>query len=391
MVLNTIRKCGPIARYEVAKTTGLAAPTVTVIVNDLIEAGFVHEIGRGESSGGRRPVMLELNPCARYILAVRIQHGDIIAALLDLASNIIESRNQKINTTCPYEVVSAIVALFDEMSAHSQIDKDKVLRCAVASPGLINSLKGSVEHSSNLKWGSVNLSEMLSIRLNGMPVHVENISNTAALGEKMYGKGYGCSNLIYLNLSVGIGAGIIIDEQLFVGAKGYAGEIGGASIRPKLSDSGTGVSLRYETFEERCGLLNILRRIAEVVPENIFKKLKLDKKQIGIEDLFTSPLIEVPQVKRILLEASSIIGMKIAELISLFNTDMVILGGEWTKAGGILLDTVAQVVKENTFKEMGESVKIMTSSMQDDPPLMGAYALVLEELFDSEEWTRNQD
>jgi predicted NBD/HSP70 family sugar kinase len=388
-VLNTIRNASPIARYEVAKATNLTPPTVTVIVNDLIEKGLVREIGRGESSGGRRPVMLELNNCARYILAVRIQHGEMIVALLDLASNIVENQYQKLDTSRPETVVSAIVGSFNSIITDCQINKDKVLWCAVASPGLINSLKGTVEHSSNLKWGCVDLGEMISERLNGIPVHVENISNAAALGEKMYGKGYGCSNLIYLNLSVGIGAGIIINDQLFIGAKGYAGEIGKVGIRPRAGSVNRDVS-QYESFEEICGVLNIFKKIKEDVPQEIFEDLKLSKDQIRMEEIFLPPLINVPEIKQILLEASVIIGMKIAELISLFNTDVIILGGEWIKAEGLLLDNVIKAVKENTFKEMGESIKIVTSSMQEDPPLMGVYALVLEKLFSFEEWTRSE-
>lgn len=389
LVLNTIRKNGPIARYEVAKFTSLTPPTVTVIVNDLIEKGIVQEIGRGESNGGRRPVMLKLNNYARYILAVRIQHGEIIVALLDLESNIIESISRKFDTNNPTEVVSVIVASFNLIITNSKINKDKVLWCAVASPGLINSFKGSIEHSSNLKWGKVNLSEILSQALGGIPVHIENISNAAALGEKMYGKGYGCSNLIYLNLSVGIGAGIIINDQLFTGAQGYAGEIGKIGVRTKTVPDKER-PLQYESFEEVCGVLNIFKRIKEEVPEEIFERHKIAKHQITIDKIFLPPLVEIPEIKQILLEAAYIIGSKIAELISLFNTEMIILGGEWTKAESLLLDTVSRVVRENTFREMGESIKIVISSMEEDPPLMGVYALVLEKLFSSEEWTHSQ-
>ena len=100
-VLNTIRKRGLIARNEVAKVTSLTPSTVTVIVSDLIEKGVIKEVGSGESSGGRKPVLLELEPRAGFIFAIRLQHGEIVAALLDIGGNILESRSFQLDTSLP--------------------------------------------------------------------------------------------------------------------------------------------------------------------------------------------------------------------------------------------------------------------------------------------------
>ncbi|HYH04608.1 MAG TPA: winged helix-turn-helix domain-containing protein, partial [Bacillota bacterium] len=149
-VLNTVRKNGPVARYEVAKLTGLTPPAVTVIVNELMKAGVIQETGIGESSGGRRPVMLELNPRFSYILAVRLQKGMAITALLDLNGTILESRQQRLDTSHPAEVVSIIVVSLNLILSSCGISLEKVLWCGVASPGLVNSFQGVVERSSHL-------------------------------------------------------------------------------------------------------------------------------------------------------------------------------------------------------------------------------------------------
>jgi predicted NBD/HSP70 family sugar kinase len=381
LVLNTIRHKGPIARSEIAKLIGLVAPTVTVIVNQLIKKKIIQEVGRGESSGGRKPVMLELNPRAGYIFAVRVQRGEIVTALLDLASNLLENRRQMLDTTNAEDVVAAIGSSFDLITANLQIAKNKVLCCGVASPGLVDSHCGIVERSSNMVWGRVPLGEMLSQRLTNLPVHIENISNAAALGEKMYGSGSACANLIYLNLSVGIGAGIIINNQLFGGAHGYAGEIG--TVTNQLNPEGL---VNYSNFEMLCGIRAIVNKVKAAVTDETFRKYGLSKNRINIFEILHHPWIEIPAIREILLETSHQIGIKVAELVNLFNTEMVVLGGELTWAGNLLLNTVAETVEKNTLPEMSESVKIIISTMKEDPPLMGAYALVLEKLFQSEPW-----
>ncbi len=384
-VLNTVRKNGPIARHEVAKLAALTPPAVTVIVNELMKVGILQETGWGESSGGRRPVMLELNPRFGYIFAVRLQHGIVNTALLDLAGTILESRHQKLDTTHPDEVVSSIVLSLKLILAGNGISREKVFCCGVASPGLVNSYEGIVERSSNLDWGRFPLAAMLSQCLEGLPVHVENISNAAALGEKTYGNGVGCENLVYINLSVGIGAGIIINNALFGGARGYAGEIGSARVLYPTAVGDEGV-IKYSTFEQVCSVRTILEQIKATVTEQEFTKLGLSKTRLTSEEALLSPLVEIPAVRAIIHQASLLIGMKVAELIHLFNTDRVILGGELTQVGDLLLNTVIQTVKENSLAEMTETVKICVSTMREDPALMGVYALILEKLFISEEW-----
>ncbi len=180
LIRNIIRKLGPIARYELAKETGLTPPTVTVIVNEFIEDGIVHEVGFGESSGGRRPVMLELNSKAAFIFAVRLQRDEVVTALFDIGGNILNQNKRTLDTSVAEDVVEAVGNSYDWLIENTGIDKEKVLCCGLASPGLINTHRGLIQHSSNLKWDKVPLGAMLSKRLYGIPVHVENISNAAA-------------------------------------------------------------------------------------------------------------------------------------------------------------------------------------------------------------------
>ena len=147
---------------------------------------------------------------------------------------------------------------------------------------MVDSNQGIVVRSANLGWQKVSLGSMLADSL-GIPVHIENISNAAALGEKVYGSGQGAANLIYLNLSVGIGAGIIINNEVYNGAQGYAGEVGHMVLIP---DNGPQCSCgQHGCFEAVCGLRAIFERIKTEVPEEVFTKLGVSKFRIEINNL----------------------------------------------------------------------------------------------------------
>ncbi len=384
LVRDAIGRRGPIARSEVARVTGLAPPTVTAIVNELIASGLVEEIGRGESSGGRRPIMLRLNPQAGFIMAMRIQRGEARVALFDLAGRIQEARRFSVEPASPQEIVETIGSCCDSIVQSAKVDRERVLWCGAALSGMVDSRQGVVERSTNLAWERVPFARMLSGRLGGIPVQLEKNTNAAAIAEKVYGSGRGCANLIYLNLSVGMGAGIIINGEVFGGACGFAGEVGHL---PLMSEGGPLCTCgRHGCFEALCGIRAVLERIRTEVPEEALAGLGLNPARIGIDEA-TSPLaIQIPEVRKILREIGSLIGNAAGILINLFNTERIILGGELARAGDILVDAVSESVRNRVLPEMARTVRVVRSIMPEDPPLLGAYVLALDKLFAIEDW-----
>lgn len=384
LVRDTIRRKGLIARSELAKETGLTPPTVTVIVNELIKDGVVREVGRGESSGGRRPVMLELNPKAVLIFAIRIQRGEVVAAIFDLIGNILNQHSQTLDTASPEKVVEAIGQSYDWLVHDTSINKKLILWCGIATPGLVDTNRGVVERSSNLGWEKVPLGKMLSERLGGLPVHVENISNSAALAETEYGGGQGSTNLIYLNLSVGIGAGIIFNKEIYRGFHGYAGEIGHMTLIPENGPPCTCGS--NGCFESVCGINAILERAKAVLDDDLLEPLGIAKAELTFQKLLSPPLRESPAVKEVLAQSGYYIGIAVGNLLNLFNLDTVVLGGELAQTGEAFLNEIKTVVRERVFSEICEGVRIICSNLKEDPPLKGIYALVVKKIFATPEW-----
>ena len=381
LVRDMIRTLGPIARFEIAKETGLTPSTVTVIVAELLEAGVIKEAGHGESSGGRRPVLLELNPTAAVVFAVRLQRGEVVTALFDLTRNILAEDYQALDTTVPRDVVEAIGASFDALVKEAHVNPDAILWCGVASPGLVDAHRGVVERTSNLGWLKVPLSAMVSERLGGIPVHVENISNAAALAEKEYGQGKGHRHLIFINLSVGIGAGVIADGEIFGGVRGYAGEIGHMTL---LAQNGPLCGCgRREAF---CGVRAVVEKAKGAIPPEILSQHGIAKEKLAVAHLASPLLSGNAEVQRIIREAGWSIGVLVANLVNLLNPEVIILGGELATLGEPLLQAVRAEVENRTLEELGGSVEIKISNMRGTAPLIGAYVLALERIFALDDW-----
>ena len=384
LVRDIIRHQGPIARFEIARETGLTPSTVTVIVAELLDSGVIKEVGHGESSGGRRPVLLELNPTAAHVFAVRLQRGEVVTALFDLASNILSEAHREMDTAVPEDVVEAIGTSFEALAKEAGINPSSVLWCGVASPGLVDAHRGVVERTSNLGWFKVPLSAMLSQRLGGIPVHVENISNAAALAEKEYGQGRGHRHLIYINLSVGIGAGVIADGEIFGGVRGYAGEIGHMTL---LGQDGPLCGCgRRGCVEAICGVRAVLRKAKDSIPGDVLSQYGLVPERLTISQLATSPLGDHAEVQNLIDETGWSIGVLAANLVNLLNPEVIIFGGELVALGEPLLQVVRDEVKNRTLEELGGSVEIKISNMRGTAPLIGAYALALERIFTLDEW-----
>lgn len=387
LVREIIRKHGPIARSQVAKLSGLAPPTVTVIVNEFFQAGILREIGHGESTanGGRRPVMLELNARAAFAVAVRIQLGEVVVALLDLAARILARRTARLDTSRPVAVVAAVQETFGEILKETGVKRDKVLWCGVASPGLVDSNR-MVAVSANLGWGRVPLADLLSEALSGMPVHVENIANAAAYGEMEFGQGRGSGNIICVNLSYGIGAGIVIGGELYRGTSGFAGEVGHMILDPLGGPKC--VCGGYGCFEAICGLQAVCALVQARVPAEKLARYGKTQGNLPIDEILAPPLAGLPEVQEILHRTGRLVGAVMVSLIRAFNPDTVILSGELVKTGDAILNAVIREVEARIPERAWGSVRIVKSDMMEDPRLMGVYALVLEKIFQMHAWTR---
>jgi hypothetical protein len=226
-ILEVIRKNGPISRTDISKITELNIVTVSNYVNHYIKKGLVIEGELDESTGGRKPVLVELNSKAGYIVGVGLNMLSIVGVLVDLEINVIAELKIERPPENSENVIERMVDMATEIIEKAEIDKDKIVGVGVGVPGIID------ERGRTIRWpqslGEKDLSVCLSIkdtferRLN-IPTFVENDANAAVLGEKWLGLDRDVRHMLYM--FSGVGCGVLINGEIYRGATGAAGELG---------------------------------------------------------------------------------------------------------------------------------------------------------------------
>lgn len=373
LVRNLIWTNGPLSRNTLAKLTGLSPSTVTMIAKDLLDEGIIREVGCDKSTGGRKPVNLALNAEAAGVAALGLQQGYVIVGIVDLQNRVIAQKKWPVDTGSPEAVVRFIGERLRDLAADSCFAYEHLLRAGLASPGIIDS--GVLERSVNLGWGSVPIQAMLQKEL-GLAVDVENVSNAAVLAHQQFGQGAGQSNVLFLTLSVGVSAGVVMNGRIFGGKGGYASEVGHMVVdfqRGPVCNCGNRGCL--ESF---CGLNAVFQRIAEKNGGRTGTSIPSD-----LEQLVAAAEAGDPLVAEVLRETGEWLGIAITNLIHLFHPEVVILGGELSRLAFAFAESLNEVVDQRTLSEFRKNVRIVVSDM-GDPGLRGAAAIALQKVFAGE-------
>ncbi|NLY42406.1 MAG: ROK family transcriptional regulator [Clostridiaceae bacterium] len=381
-ILNTIREKGPISRAEVAKITGLTPATVTNITAELIKYHLILEAERGESSGGRKPVMLRINTNGYYVIGVYIGSTYIDIVVSNFNSDNIYSDKIRIDTRIAGEIVLKKAA--EKIKDWMDNNKDKkILGAGIGVHGLVQSKEGISLYAPNLGWEKVPVKEIFQKHL-GVPVFVDNDVRTMTLGESWFGLAKNVSNFIFLYVGYGIGGSIVIDNQLYRGTTEGAGEIGHTTIEidgPRCSCG------NYGCLQAMASETAIIERFKEVLSKgekSIIRDWVGDNvDSITPEMIFDAALKGDRTALSVVKEKASYLGVGIANLINTFNPSMVIVNGNIAVLGKTVMDCIQEEVRRRSMKYLQNSTKITFSHLGEDATLKGAVALVLSETFEN--------
>ena len=383
-LLKHIRAQGPISRAELVKTTKLSPTTVSVIVEELLQEGLVAEVGMGESSGGRRPILLEFQPMARLAVGVDIGVRKSTVAILDLVGNTLLSQSYVPNLRDKHVFVEDIIHHIAEVLGASKSWEHDILGIGVATPGLLDREKRNIVYSSSLGFTDVPLYEALEQHF-GLPIRVDNDMNAAALGEKVMGAGRNISHLIYVSVETGIGAGIIIDDRIYDGAAGGAGEFGHTTVEPggapcKCGNRGClGVMAAESAMISRA-----IQMLAMGAHTKIRDYHQGSPAQISLEPLALAARDKDSVALSIINDCLDYLAIGIANLINLFAPAAIILGGSTMEALHPMgIARVRQTVSQRVLQHGGQrSYTIVPSQLKNRVKIVGASTLVFSEFLD---------
>ncbi len=378
LLLQLIRQNHTISRAELVKLTGLAAPTVSRIVDRLVnEEQLVKYSGVGHSNGGRPPVILEFNGSGKYVLGIDLGATKIRGVLADLDAEIVMEVQVPTGKEEGYDVViDNLVEVVNRLLARRGLDSANVIGLGVGVAGLLDKEKQLVKFSPDFGWQNVSFKKDLEARVS-IPVFIDNSTRLMALGEKGYGAGKEQENFIVVNVGYGIAAGIVVDGKLVDGGGGFSGEFGHMTIDPHsnlVCDCG------------RTGCLEALasgRRIGAVAKEKmkadnkIFKLAGGNPERVDAKLVFDAFKAKDEVAKQVCIDAIRSLSLGIANLIHLLDPTHVYIGGGVSLNGSVFWDNLQEEIKRKVLLP-NRKVEILPASYTEYATVVGSLALVLD-------------
>ncbi|MCC5466956.1 ROK family transcriptional regulator [Pelosinus baikalensis] len=379
-IINIIKDNELISRQQIAELTGLTPPAITGIIRELIDTGFVREVGLGQSQGGRKPVNLQFNCSAGYVIGIEVTSQEITVALADLKNIPTCIGRVTVDMKDPAIAVKELIRIIKQVSLNKENREKKIVAIAIAFPGMLNRSEGTVKRAVNLgkMWNGYPLKATLENEF-GLPIYIETNSKVAALGEKWYGGGINCENLIYINMGEGISAGIIMGEHIVQGSQGYAGQIG----HTVMIDQGTLCNCGNRgCLETICGIPALVQKVNAQLPfladEDPLKKRFNITQEIQINDIVEVALEKESYARDVLRQATHYVALATSHMINLYNPDAVFIGGKLAIVAEFFMEDFHEVIASHTFSEVEDATAIIISKLGADSGVIGACALALK-------------
>lgn len=369
IVLNTIREQEPISRAKLAQKLGLTKATVSSLVDELISEEYCYQTGLGESSGGRRPLMLQFNQHAGVTISVDIGVNYILAILTDLHGNMINEVVKQFDTNYFSKTVHEIKQIIDTFLANTESTPFGLIGIGFGVPGLVNT-DGDILHTPNLSWEDADLKGLFEKQY-GVPVLVENEANAGAYGEITYDMKRNAENIIYISLGIGIGVGLILDHHLFRGKSGLTGEMGHMIIETDGLPCRCGSKGCWEMYASELALLTE------------FQKTEAGKNNPSLEKMIQISGTN-DEVKKMFERTGRYVGIGINNIINTFNPEKIIIGNRLAKAQHLLAPGIKEVIEHQTLPHLKKSVDISFSQKQQYSAALGMSAFTIEQFLDKQ-------
>ncbi len=387
-ILGLIREYGTISRADLVKKSGLSAPTVTRIVDGLInDYRLVVTLGKGSSSGGRPPVMLSFDGKSNYVIGIDLGATTTRGVLSNLNGSFITEIEFPTQLDKGFEtIIEDLANLINKLAdSKKSIRKDRIYGVGIAVAGLINLNRQIVEYSPVFDWYNADILKALKPKVS-YPIIYDNVTRLMALGGMCYGQGRKLQNFICINVGYGMGSGNIVNGKLVTGADGFAGEFGHITM-----DSNSNIQCsckKYGCLEALASgkaiALTAQSRLARGQESILAEMCNNDYKKVTAKMVADAARNGDELALNVFTRAMEYIGIGISNLINIFNPELVVIGGGVSLSGDIFFDNITKVVDKNVMKPTTRKVPILPISFGNNAAIMGAFSLILNKVLNFE-------
>jgi N-acetylglucosamine repressor len=369
LVLEIIKSQSPISRMEIAKVTSMSPTTITRIVNELSEQGFVRETELVTSGVGRRAVLLDVYDNVLYTIGVELDKSIIKIGIVNYIGEIVSWHSVSREPSEKYEdTIKKVTDSMKGLIGFHNIPINKIVGIAVGLPGLIDFQNGIVIVSDQLKWKNVSLAADLR-ELTGFEVIIDNELKMKIVAENFTGKAKNSQNAVLVGIGSGIGSAIILNGEIYRGESNNAGEIGHTVLDPTGNVCSCGKIGCLATYISEGAIVSDARKVKDIA---------------CIEDVFNSYRNGESWAINIMDRTTTYIALAISNIICLYNPEVIILSGNTIQKFPEIKEVIEKKCELYIWEPLKEKVKIVYSELRDRGVVLGAAIQAQHRLLDLE-------
>ncbi len=378
-ILDLIRMRQTVSRAELSKETGLSPTAIGVIVSSLLDKGYIHETGTGESKGGRKPVMLELKPDSYYSVGLDIDVDSIQFVLTDITGRLVHEGSVPLAVNTAEGAVEASESCVTGIMNRFSISRERMLGIGISVPGMVDSISHRVVLAPNLGWEDADPAGMLKERLQ-LPVFMENEAMSSAICENWIGACQKASNFVCVNIKSGIGAGIFTGGMPYRGTGGSAGEVGHIVVDENGPRCGCG---NYGCLETMASTGRIIEKARKMVRQGVVSSLN-DYENVdamSLENIVAAARAGDGAAMNLLDETARYLGIALSNLVNTLNPSRIVLGKDFAVYGDLVMGTLRSVIDGKALRRPASNVELIISEIGDRASTLGAAIIPLKKLF----------
>lgn len=365
---------------HLTKVLHSSVPSVTSLVDELIDQRWVTPIGVASGSNGRRPVLFGLDKQHNYVVVLDISTHDTKVLFMDTQRTVVHRADYNFQLTDSPTYTEWLVKGFNTALVETGLRLEQIIAVGVCMPGLVDAHRGINLSYKNLSCRYESLTQCLSMQFD-KPVYLINDTKATVLGENRFGNARGKQQMLAINIDWGVGLGIIVNGEVFQGASGFAGELGHIQADPQGELCHCGKIGCLDTLASASSLVKRVKYDVQAGQQTKLAAFSSQVEQIDIYELINAAQQGDSYAIDILHEAGFQLGKGLSIAVSLFNPEVIIIDGVLAHAAAFILSTIEQAISKYCLSDFRNDLTIELTQLNGTAKWLGTHAYVMEDVF----------
>ncbi len=379
-VLNVIRNHGPISKIEIARILSLTPATVSSHLKELENHNLVVTVCEGDSTGGRKPILHDLNDKNIYAISISMRRVNIEIGLLDLKGNIIDS--EYIEYGLSRELPDVMSKL--DVKILNYIDQVKSKNCEILGigiifDGLIDSENGFLHRSRDFPWRELSFGEIMEKRYD-IPVFLNDFGSAMALAEKYFGGGFDCENFVHVHIGEGVYTGVYIRDRLYSGFNFCSCNVAHHRVSSANMKCFCGKSGCFEVMASYNGIISrFINRLEGDDISKLMAEVQYDLSQVNADMIYSMAVNGDNLAQQVIRDTGRYIGRGLGAIVNMINPEKIFISGVYT-AHNIMNRNINKFLAHSSMDRNLYKVKVTQSGVVENIFLISAGAIVVDAL-----------